>query len=219
MQQETVRQSALPVVQTWLPVRIRLMEWMQLYTCRCNAVTGSWIKWKCSLWVSNTGNKRSAFETSNLYEDEILDQRFLLRKTENIDDLLKTGHCGAICGRWWALNNPLSAAYNVDSNAEWKPYLLDKEQVKWDAEDISFESYDQWMYVVVRKAIWASGNCSKVCGVRDFDQSRYANDSAAREVEWLFSINVDPTARPLNINVDYEGCTLPYDRTYSGSTG
>lgn len=87
----------------------------------------------------------------NLYEDEILDQRFLLRKTENIDDLLKTGHCGAICGRWWAPNNPLSAAYNVDSNAEWKPYLLDKEQVNETQKISVFESYDQWMYVVVRK--------------------------------------------------------------------
>ena len=29
-----------------------------------------------------------------------------------------------------------------------------------------------------------------------FDQSRYANDSAAREVNDYFSINVDPTARP-----------------------
>ena len=37
-----------------------------------------------------------------------------------------------------------------------------------------------------------------------FDQSRYANDASARELNDYFSINVDPTARPLNINVDYE---------------
>ena len=61
---------------------------------------------------------------------EFWDQRFLLRKTENIDELLKTGCCGAIYGRWWAPNNPLSAVYSVDTNAKWKPYLLDEEKVK-----------------------------------------------------------------------------------------
>ena len=65
--------------------------------------------------------KEALSKLRNLYEDGILDQRFLLRKTENIDNLLKTGHCGAIYGRWWAPNNPLSAAYSVDSNAELKP--------------------------------------------------------------------------------------------------
>ena len=60
--------------------------------------------------------KEALSKLRNLYEDGILDQRFLLRKTENIDNLLKTGHCGAIYGRWWAPNNPLSAAYSVDSN-------------------------------------------------------------------------------------------------------
>ena len=147
--------------------------------------------------------KEALLKLHNLYEDEILDQRFLLRKTENIDDLLKTGHCGAICGRWWAPNNPLSAAYNVDSNAEWKPYLLDKEQVNETQKISVFESYDQWMYVVVRKGYEHPEIVAKYVSAI-FDQSRYANDSAAREVNDYFSINVDPTARPLNINVDYE---------------
>lgn len=147
--------------------------------------------------------KEALLKLHNLYEDEILDQRFLLRKTENIDDLLKTGHCGAICGRWWAPNNPLSAAYNVDSNAEWKPYLLDKEQVNETQKISVFESYDQWMYVVVRKGYEHPEIVAKYVSAI-FDQSRYTNDSAAREVNDYFSINVDPTARPLNINVDYE---------------
>lgn len=46
--------------------------------------------------------KEALSKLRNLYEDGILDQRFLLRKTENIDNLLKTGHCGATYGRWWA---------------------------------------------------------------------------------------------------------------------
>ena len=119
--------------------------------------------------------KEALLKLHNLYEDEILDQRFLLRKTENIDDLLKTGHCGAICGRWWAPNNPLSAAYNVDSNAEWKPYLLDKEQVNETQKISVFESYDQWMYVVVRKGYEHPEIVAKYVSAI-FDQSRYATE-------------------------------------------
>ena len=147
--------------------------------------------------------KEALSKLRNLYEDGILDQRFLLRKTENIDNLLKTGHCGAIYGRWWAPNNPLSAAYSVDSNAEWKPYLLDKEQVNETQKISVFESYDQWMYVVVRKGYEHPEIVAKYVSAI-FDQSRYANDASARELNDYFSINVDPTARPLNINVDYE---------------
>ena len=59
------------------------------------------------------------------------------------------------------------------------------------------------MYVVVRKGYEHPEIVAKYVSAI-FDQSRYANDSAAREVNDYFSINVDPTARPLNINVDYE---------------
>ena len=56
-----------------------------------------------------------------LYEEGILDSRFLLRKPENIDELIKEGLCGAVFGRWWAPNNPLSISYSADHTAEWKP--------------------------------------------------------------------------------------------------
>ena len=83
------------------------------------------------VYGSVTGETKEALsKLHDLYEKGILDQRFLLRKTENIDELLKTGCCGAIYGRWWAPNNPLSAVYSVDTNAKWKPYLLDEEKVK-----------------------------------------------------------------------------------------
>ena len=136
-----------------------------------------------------------------LYENGILDQRFLLRKTENIDDLLKSGHCGAIFGRWWAPNNPLSAAYSADTTAKWKPYVLNGEQVKQAQKAQVFESYDQWMYVVVRKGYAHPEIVAKYVSAI-FDYARYTDD-AAREINEYFSINVDPTARPLNINVDY----------------
>ena len=136
---------------------------------------------------------------NQLYEDGILDSRFLLRRTENIDELLANGYCGAIFGRWWAPNNPLSLSYSADNTAEWKPYLF--------AEDVqnqvqTFESYDEWMYVVVRKGYDYPEIVGKYVSAI-FDYSRYEDDRYASEVNDYFSINVDPTARPMNINVDY----------------
>ena len=101
------------------------------------------------VYGSVTSETKEALRYLNrLYQDGILDSRFLLRKTDNIDELLINGYCGAAFGRWWAPNNPLSLSYSEDKSAEWKPYLF--------AEDVqdepqTFESYDEWMYVVVRK--------------------------------------------------------------------
>ena len=152
------------------------------------------------VYGSVTHETKDALEYLNkLYEEGILDSRFLLRKTENIDDLIRNGQCGAIFGRWWAPNNPLSISYSADSSAEWKPYLF--------AEDIAdrpqtFESYDEWMYVVVRKGYEHPEIVGKYVSAI-FDYSRYEDDRYASEVNDYFSINVDPTARPMNINVDY----------------
>ncbi len=152
------------------------------------------------VYGSLTQETKDALEYLNsLYEDGILDSRFLLRKTENIDDLIRNGQCGAIFGRWWAPNNPLSISYGADSSADWKPYVF--------AEDIAdrpqtFESYDGWMYVVVRKGYEHPEIVGKYVSAI-FDYSRYEDDQYAGEVNEYFAINVDPTARPMNINVDY----------------
>ena len=152
------------------------------------------------VYGSVTDETKEALRYLNqLYEDGILDTRFLLRKTDNIDDLLVNGYCGAAFGRWWAPNNPLSLSYSADNAAEWKPYLF--------AEDVqdqpqTFESYDEWMYVVVRKGYEHPEIVGKYVSAI-FDYSRYEDDQYASEVNEYFSINVDPTARPMNINVDY----------------
>lgn len=136
---------------------------------------------------------------NELYEEGILDSRFLLRKTENIDELVAEGQCGAVFGRWWAPNNPLNLSYSEDNTADWKPYLF-KEDVQNQVQ--TFESYDEWMYVVVRKGYEHPEIVGKYVSAI-FDYSRYEDDQYAREVNEYFSINVDPTARPMNINVDY----------------
>ena len=152
------------------------------------------------VYGSVTSETKEALRYLNrLYQDGILDSRFLLRKTDNIDELLINGYCGAAFGRWWAPNNPLSLSYSEDKSAEWKPYLF--------AEDVqdepqAFESYDEWMYVVVRKGYEHPEIVGKYVSAI-FDYSRYEDDHHASEVNDYFSINVDPTARPMNINVDY----------------
>ena len=152
------------------------------------------------VYGSVTSETKEALRYLNrLYQDGILDSRFLLRKTDNIDELLINGYCGAAFGRWWAPNNPLSLSYSEDKSAEWKPYLF--------AEDVqdepqTFESYDEWMYVVVRKGYVHPEIVGKYVSAI-FDYSKYEDDHYASEVNDYFSINVDPTARPMNINVDY----------------
>lgn len=135
-----------------------------------------------------------------LYNEKIIDSRFLLRKTENIDELVREGKCGAIFGRWWAPNNPLISSYDEDNTAEWKPFYLTAEE---ENKVQTFTSYDDWMYIVVRKGYEHPEIVGKYVSAI-FDYSRYEDDQYAREVNEYFSINVDPTARPMNINVDYK---------------
>lgn len=133
-----------------------------------------------------------------LYESGVLDSRFLLRTTENLDDLVAEGKCGALFGSWWAPNNPLIESARKDKTAEWTPYLLTSGD---DSQNRVFESYKDWMYVVVRKGYEHPEIIGKYISVL-FDYTRYA-DTNAHEINDYFSLNVDPTARPLNINVDY----------------
>lgn len=136
---------------------------------------------------------------NELYESGVIDSRFLLRKTENIDELVIDGKCGAIFGRWWAPNNPLNASYDADHTADWEPYFLTAEE---ENQVQTFASFDDWMYVVVRKGYEHPEIVGKYVSAI-FDYSRYEDNQYAREVNEYFSINVDPTARPMNINVDY----------------
>lgn len=130
-----------------------------------------------------------------LYEKGILDPRFLLRSTENLDQMVAEGKCGALFGYWWAPNNPLSTTSKGDRAAVWKPYLLSGQK------KATLESYNDWKYVVVRKGYEHPEIVGKYVSVL-FDYTRY-EDVNARDINDYFSMNVDPTARPMNINVDY----------------
>lgn len=130
-----------------------------------------------------------------LYEQGIQDPHFLLRRTENLDQMVAEGKCGALFGYWWAPNNPLSTTGKGDRAVAWKPYLLNRR------EQAVLESYNDRQYVVVRKGYEHPEIVGKYVSAL-FDHARY-EDRNARDINDYFSMNVDPTARPMNINVDY----------------
>lgn len=136
-----------------------------------------------------------------LYERGVLDQNFALRAQNNLRDLVVSGKCGAFFGLWWTPNNPLMDIYETDKDAEWMPYYLQK--VDWKNV---YASFSDSKYVVVRKGYEHPEIVMKIISVL-FDYSRYTAEDAD-EVNEYFALNVDPTARPLVINVDYNEATF-----------
>ena len=137
----------------------------------------------------------------DLYERGVLDQNFALRAQNNLRDLVVNAKCGAFFGLWWTPNNPLMDAYENDKDAEWKPYYL--QEVDWQNVYASFRDSK---YVVVRKGYEHPEIVMKIISVL-FDYSRYTAEDAD-EVNEYFALNVEPTARPLVINVDYNEATF-----------
>ncbi len=165
---------------------------------------------KPSQWILNDqGNvvygsvteetKQALIYLHQLYVEGILDSNFLLRQQENLDTLLKEGKCGAIFGYWWAPNNPLSLSYSADRTAKWQPYLLTGNAA---TRTRTFQSYEDCLYVVVRKGYEHPEIVGKYVSTL-FDYGRFEDQKQSDEINEYFSLNVDPTARPLNINVDY----------------
>ena len=112
--------------------------------------------------------------------------------------MIVSGKCGAFFGPWWAPNNPLVDAVAADPEAEWQPYLIAT------AENGATYYHSQnpaYKYVVVRKGFAHPEIVPKMISVI-FDYSRY-EDVNNEELSAYFTQNVDPTARPVAINVDY----------------
>lgn len=134
----------------------------------------------------------------DLYERGILDKQFMMHTNNNLVDLVVEGKCGAFFGPWWAPNNPLMEAIQKDPDAEWKPYLLSNCEdgtVRYAKQNTSTQ------YVVVRKGYEHPEVVMKMISVL-FDYVRYT-DSDNEDFIHYYQWNVDPTARPVYINVDY----------------
>ncbi|HIY01275.1 MAG TPA: extracellular solute-binding protein [Candidatus Blautia faecipullorum] len=135
-----------------------------------------------------------------LYEKGILDSNFALRANNNLRDLVVEGRCGAFFGLWWTPNNPLMDMYESGGQADWEPYYLQA-----PAKENVYASFSDNKYVVVRRGYEHPEIVMKIISVL-FDYTRYEADDA-QEINEYFALNVDPTARPLVINVDYNEAT------------
>ena len=167
---------------------------------------------------SVTSEAKAALSYINgLYKDKILDNKFLTRTNANIIELVENGLCGSFFGPWWAPNNPLINAVNKNPDADWEPYLLATD----DEGVTSYHSQNPtYKYIVVRKGYEYPEIAAKVISVL-FDKIRYeCKDN--KELIQYYQLNVEPTARPLSINVDYNSAlTMCYQQlsdTLSGTT-
>lgn len=161
-------------------------------------------------WISQDGEivygslteetKEALDYLHKLYDRGILDRNFALRAPNNLRDLVVNGKCGAFFGLWWTPNNLLMESYEKNSEADWEPYYLQEL-----ADKNVYESFRDNKYVVVRKGYEHPEIVMKIISVL-FDYTRYEAEDA-REVNEYFALNVDPTARPLVINVDYNEAT------------
>ena len=142
-----------------------------------------------------------------LYKQGILDPDFALRAQNNIRDLVVNGKCGAFFGLWWTPNNPLMDEYRKNKETDWEPYYLTAD-AKRTVE--VYSTFWDSKYVVVRKGYEHPEIVMKILSVL-FDYSRYEAEDAD-EVNSYFALNVDPTARPLMINVDYNEATYMVTR-------
>ncbi len=161
-------------------------------------------------WIYNENNdivygsvtdeaKEALLYLKKLYDEKIIDNDFLLRTTSNIIELIENGQCGSFFGPWWAPNNPLIKAVSKDSQADWQPYVL-----QTDENGVtSYHSQNPcYKFIVVRKGYEYPEVVAKVMSVL-FDKMRYECNTS-KELKEYYQLNVEPTARPFSINVDYK---------------
>ena len=152
---------------------------------------------------------------NSLYNQGVIDNDFLLRTSTNICELIENGLCGSFFGPWWAPNNPLATAVSRNPDADWQPYLIATDS---DGTTSYHSQNPCYKYVVVRKGYEHPEIAAKMISVM-FDKVRF-DCTDSEEFKNYYQLNVEPTARPLSINVDYNNalsiCYRNIDATISG---
>lgn len=152
---------------------------------------------------------------SGLYNQGVIDNDFLLRTSTNICELIENGLCGSFFGPWWAPNNPLANAVSRNPDADWQPYLIATDS---DGTTSYHSQNPCYKYVVVRKGYEHPEIAAKMISVM-FDKVRF-DCTDSEEFKNYYQLNVEPTARPLSINVDYNNalsiCYRNIDAAISG---
>ncbi|MCQ2017192.1 extracellular solute-binding protein [Clostridium butyricum] len=171
-----------------------------------NAYPKQWIKDENGniVYGSVTNNAKNALSyMSKLYNKGILDNKFLVRTQSNIQDMIINGKCGSFFSLWWAPNNPLMDSIKNDKGADWEPYMIPTDE---DGSTSFCIQNPNKKYVVVRKGYEHPEVVMKISSVL-FDYFNSNNDSA-QEIKQYYRDNVDPTARPLGINIDYKDAVI-----------
>ena len=152
---------------------------------------------------------------NSLYNQGVIDNDFLLRTSTNICELIENGMCGSFFGPWWAPNNPLVNAVSRNPDADWQPYLIATDS---DGTTSYHSQNPCYKYVVVRKGYEHPEIAAKMISVM-FDKVRF-DCTDSEEFKNYYQLNVEPTARPLSINVDYNNalsiCYRNIDAAISG---
>lgn len=152
---------------------------------------------------------------NSLYNQGVIDNDFLLRTSTNICELIENGLCGSFFGPWWAPNNPLANAVSKNPDADWQPYLIATDS---DGTTSYHSQNPCYKYVVVRKGYEHPEIAAKMISVM-FDKVRF-DCTDSEEFKNYYQLNVEPTARPLSINVDYNNalsiCYRNIDAAISG---
>lgn len=152
--------------------------------------------------VQNESKKALSY-LNELYRNGILDKQFLLRNQNNIKDIIEQGQCGAFFGLWWSPNNPLMSSLNYDRSANWQPFMMPTN----DDGSTSFCSQNPSnKFIVVRKGYEHPEIVMKECSVL-FDYFNN-NNKEAHEIMQYYANNVDPTARPFAVNIDYKDALI-----------
>lgn len=140
---------------------------------------------------------------NELYTNGILDKQFLLRNQSNIEDIIEDGECGAFFGLWWSPNNPLMNCLKNNKDAKWEPFMIPTNE---DGSTSFCSQNSSNKFVVVRKGYEHPEIVMKECSVL-FDYFNNSNKEAS-EIKQYYVDNVDPTARPFAINLDYKNALV-----------
>lgn len=147
--------------------------------------------------------KQSLSYLRKLYKSGILDEQFLLRNQNNIEDIIINGRCGAFFGLWWSPNNPLMQSIKNNPNAVWEPYMI---PTNTDNTTSFCSQNPSNKFIVVKKGYKHPEIVMKECSVL-FDYFNCYNRDA-NEIKQYYVNNVDPTARPFSINIDYKDALI-----------
>lgn len=144
-------------------------------------------------------SKNALAYLNRIYKSGLLDKQFLLRNQNNIEDIIKNGQCGAFFGLWWSPNNPLMDCLKYDKSAVWVPFMIPTNN---DGSTSFCSQKPSNKFIVVRKGYEHPEIVMKECSVL-FDYFNNSNKEAY-EIKQYYVDNVDPTARPFAINIDYK---------------